>query len=292
MLQQTTSQAVIPYFERFTRRFPTLKSLAESSLDDVYAQWSGLGYYSRARNLHAAAQTLALNGFPRSHVELLELPGFGPYTARAVAAIAFDEPVGVLDGNVIRVITRLDGDASEWWKTSSRQRLQSRSDDIVSGHPPSVMNQALMELGATVCTPQSPACFLCPVRSSCVAAKTQQTTTIPLKKPRRAMEVWVWEPSVRIQGKKIALVKNDYAPFLKGQWILPGRVVQRSKPPTTFAVRHSITHHDIFVTFPKKTSRISKEAATWFELESLSKKVPVALIQKAVSAFLRSSAES
>jgi A/G-specific adenine glycosylase len=294
MLQQTTSQAVIPFYERFMARFPNLQTLAEGSLDDVYAQWSGLGYYSRARNLHKAAQQLARSGFPQRSAELLELPGFGPYTARAVASIAFGEPVGVLDGNVIRVICRFDGNADEWWKTSVRRHLQERADAIVQGTQPEIMNQALMELGATICTPQSPTCFLCPIRSGCQAYKTQQTPTLPLKKPRRAIEAWLWEPRVHIRRHKIALVKNTYAPFLKDQWILPGRVAPLKKAPKTYALRHSITHHDIFVTFAKNTPTLSEdlstEATTWFELASLSKKVPVALIQKAVAVFLQTTA--
>ncbi|MFN8943830.1 MAG: A/G-specific adenine glycosylase, partial [Pseudobdellovibrionaceae bacterium] len=124
MLQQTTVQAVIPFYERFLKRFPTVKSLADASLDDVYSYWSGLGYYSRARNIHSAAQIIAQNGFPQSYQQLMFLPGFGPYTARAVSSISFQENVGVVDGNVIRVISRVFGRNDDWWQNKQRDEYQ------------------------------------------------------------------------------------------------------------------------------------------------------------------------
>ncbi len=133
MLQQTTTQAVIPFYERFLKRFPDVRSLAAGRLEDVFEMWSGLGYYSRARNLHKAAKALAERRFPRRFEELIELPGFGPYTARAVASLAFGQEAGVLDGNVIRVLSRVHDLAEEWWKTSGRKKLQTLSDAWVQG---------------------------------------------------------------------------------------------------------------------------------------------------------------
>ena len=130
MLQQTTVTAVRPFYEKFMQRFPSLKALAESKIEDVYVYWAGLGYYSRARNLHQSAQMLWAevkkgNGFPQTAAQLLEYPGFGPYTSRAVSSLAFDEPVGVLDGNVIRILTRHFGLDVDWWMPKAKNELQN-----------------------------------------------------------------------------------------------------------------------------------------------------------------------
>ncbi len=162
MLQQTTVAAVIPYFEKFIQKFPTVQILASSKLEDVYEFWAGLGYYSRARNIHASAKILAISGFAKTHTELIKLPGFGPYTSRAVSSLAFNESVGVLDGNVIRVLSRVFAIKSEWWKPLHRIQLQNYSDQLAKYGESANLNQGLMELGATVCTPQKPLCPICP----------------------------------------------------------------------------------------------------------------------------------
>jgi A/G-specific adenine glycosylase len=288
MLQQTTAQAVIPYFARFMAKFPTLDDLAQATIEEVYEHWAGLGYYSRARNLHKAALALAPAPFPQTHQALLQYPGFGPYTARAVASIAFDEPVGVVDGNVIRVLSRLFALAIEWWKPQGRQKFQALADQMVGGVPAHLMNQAMMELGATICTPQSPACFLCPLRADCSALVADRVAELPLRKPRRAMEIWHWQPAVMVRGGRMAFVKNDYAPFLKGQWLLPGTVTRQELKPTSFDFRHCITHHDIYVSVPRKSTLLPTarmRMATWFEIQSLAKQIPFALIAKTLKVF-------
>lgn len=296
MLQQTTSQAVIPYYQKFIQRFPKLHDLASSPLEIVFEHWAGLGYYSRARNLHRAAQELNdRGGFPEDYRALMELPGFGPYTARAVASIAFDQGVGVLDGNVIRVISRFDDDACEWWKPRERDRLQARADAIVEGLPSHQMNQALMELGATICTPQSPKCFLCPVRSGCLAYQNDTIAERPQRRPRRERELWLWEPSLVVKNQTLAFVANDYAPFLKGQLLLPGKVTRLKAKPKAYDFRHSITHHDIFVTVPKKISNmkvLGEKAATWVQLQVLAQKIPLAIIKKTWAAYLQHAGSS
>jgi len=279
MLQQTTSTAVIPYFEKFLKRFPTLKSLAESPLESVYEMWAGLGYYSRARNLHKAAQLLSTkNEFPKTFKELLEYPGFGPYTSRAVSSLAFGESCGVLDGNVIRFLCRFYGLKLEWWKPKVREELQHLSDAIVRQGPPQELNQALMEMGATICTPKSPSCFLCPVSANCVARNEDRIAELPLKKPRKTSEIWIWEAQVVEQKGKIGFIKNDYAPFLRGQLLLPGRVTKAKVKPKTYDFEHSITHHQIFVTV-KKTPRTSKELR-WIPRDDVAQHVPVSLVKK------------
>lgn len=289
MLQQTTTTAVIPYFERFMNAFPTLNDLATAREQSVVAAWAGLGYYSRARNLHKAARLLnELNEFPQSYAELIKYPGFGPYTARAVSSLAFSEKVGVLDGNVIRVLTRYYGLKLEWWKTSARKQLQDEVDQWMQELPSEQMNQALMELGATVCTPQNPSCLLCPLVAHCQAHQQDLKEQLPLKKPKKAREVWLWQPEVHKKGQKIALIKNTYAPFLKGHWILPGQAKQTSKKPKAYDFRHSITHHDIFVTLCDsnlKMKSLKNNGLKWVPKDEIKEWIPASLVQKALSQF-------
>lgn len=263
MLQQTTVTAVIPYYERFMARFPTLESLAEADREEVLRLWTGLGYYSRARNLHKAAQTLAERGFPKTFRELIEFPGFGPYTARAVTSLAFGEPVGVLDGNVIRVLCRLFNRKLAWWTNAGRNELQTLADELVQDTPVHEMNQALMELGATVCTPSSPACLICPWQNHCAAFREQTACELPLPKPRKPKEIWLWQPLILHKNKKIAVVKNDYAPFLKGQWIYPGSAKKLKAAPARFDFRHTVTHHEIYVRPQKKAGRETADSGKW-----------------------------
>jgi A/G-specific adenine glycosylase len=283
MLQQTTVAAVIPYYEKFLARFPTVESLGSAPLEDVLEMWAGLGYYSRARNLHKSAQALLAIGFPKTTEKLLDLPGFGPYTARAVASLAFDEPVGVLDGNVIRVLTRVYGWDIDWWSTKARAQLQLAADEIARGGPSHLLNQGLMELGATICTPQNPTCLLCPWQKHCVAYHTDQIAKLPRKKPRKESEVWVWTAQVLRKGDKVALIANDYAPFLKGQLIFPGSIKQQNQKPKTFDLKHGITHHDIYIRIEKSTEKPIKSNSKelqWIAVKDIKKVSPSNLLQK------------
>ncbi|MBO9665277.1 MAG: A/G-specific adenine glycosylase [Bdellovibrio sp.] len=282
MLQQTTVVAVIPYFEKFLEKFPTVQDLAQAPEHEVLEAWAGLGYYSRARNLHKAAKALAEGGFPKTAAELLELPGFGPYTSRAVASIAFGEKVGVLDGNVIRVLSRRYGLKLEWWNGKARNQLQDISDILSSFGSSDSVNQGLMELGATVCTPQKVMCMLCPWNADCVAREKNLVEKLPLKKPRKESEVWVWKPVVAIKDKKVALIANDYAPFLKGQMIFPGTIAMEDKKPKEFDVKHNITHHDIFIQIASKKAVTAKNVQ-WVELKNLKKVNPSSLLTKVLS---------
>ncbi|MFN7824521.1 MAG: A/G-specific adenine glycosylase [Pseudobdellovibrionaceae bacterium] len=286
MLQQTTVAAVIPYYERFLQAFPTVHDLASRSLQEVLEQWAGLGYYSRARNLHKAAQVLAAHGFPKTADELLQIPGFGPYTSRAVASLAFGEKVGVLDGNVIRVLSRFRGEKLKWWMTADRKVLQEHSDRLSRLEDSSDINQALMELGATVCTPQKPLCSLCPWTKHCQGRKKNLVETLPLRKPKRESEVWVWKVQlIKNKAHQLLLVKNDYAPFLKGQMLFPGLVLQRSKPPKTFDLKHSITHHLIYVEIEKKQSSKKRGSESlWIAEKDIKKINPSSLLQKILGA--------
>lgn len=279
MLQQTTVVAVIPYFEKFLDKFPTVQDLAKASESDVLEAWAGLGYYSRARNLHKAAKALAAQGFPKTAAELLELPGFGPYTSRAVASIAFGEKVGVLDGNVIRVLSRKYGLKLEWWNNKARLQLQQISDELAAFGQSDSLNQGLMELGATVCTPQKVMCLMCPWSSDCIAREKNMVEKLPLKKPRKDSEVWVWNPVVAIKDHKVALIENDYAPFLKGQMIFPGTITMEQDKPKDYDVKHNITHHDIFIQITQKKN-LNGRNIQWVEIKNLKKVNPSSLLQK------------
>lgn len=281
MLQQTTVVAVIPFFERFLKRFPNVHDLAKAPENEVLEAWAGLGYYSRARNLHKSAKIISKNGFPKSANELLDLPGFGPYTSRAVASIAFKEPVGVLDGNVIRVLSRKYGKKLKWWNTKDREQLQKMSDALAQQGASDEINQALMELGATLCTPQKVACLLCPWTTTCLARKKNLVKILPLKKPRKKSEIWIWQPEVHIRKNQVALVQNNYAPFLKGQFLFPGEVLTTQEKPKKFDVKHFITHHDIYIQI-RKDYRLESSAKNikWVELKKLKQVNPSSLLTK------------
>jgi A/G-specific adenine glycosylase len=225
MLQQTQVARVINYWRKFTRRFPTVTSLAQASQDEVLALWSGLGYYRRARHLHAAAKMVVdqLGGKMPSAVEDLKcLPGMGEYTAAAVASIAFDRPVPVVDANVVRVLCRvlaLRGDPS---RGKVRQRLQEEAAKLVDPKRPGQYNQAVMELGATVCTATSPKCLICPVSEYCLALWKGRPEEYP-STIRKASVVELLECVALVQRRgKILLARQPHERgWWAGLWTLP-----------------------------------------------------------------------
>jgi len=184
MLQQTTVAAVVPYFERFLERFPDVESLARAPLERVLESWAGLGYYRRARHLHAAAKEIAKRGFPRTAVALEELPGIGPYTAGAIASIAFDERAPLVDGNVARVLSRIYRVPGDPRGGEARRRLWEIAGELVPAAGAGAHNQALMELGALVCAPTSPRCEECPVARHCGARAQGEVERFPELAPR------------------------------------------------------------------------------------------------------------
>jgi A/G-specific adenine glycosylase len=291
MLQQTTVAAVIPFFEKFMAQFPTLNCLAQASIEQVYAQWAGLGYYSRARNLHKAAQTIIeLGEFPKAHQDLLKLPGFGPYIARAVSSQAFGERVGVVDGNVIRLLCRRFNLKVEHWKNKERQVLQNIADAYVQYGSPSNINQSLMELGATICTPTSPSCLLCPLNKNCLSLKKDTYLDLPLKKPKKTNEIWFWHIKLYEKQGRLAFVKNSgQSPFLKGQLIPPGVASKQKTKPKEFDFQHAITHHKIYVKVTRERSNFSglkNLDVTWIPRKGLKEKVPFSIIQKTIAVGL------
>jgi len=191
MLQQTRVAAVIPYYERFLERFPDIHALAGAPQEEVLRLWSGLGYYSRARNLQRAAQEIvAKHGgvFPRTEKDALELPGIGQYTAAAILSIAYGAKHAVLDGNVARVLARIFAVQGDLRDAKRWQALQKSADALLDPKSSGDWNQAMMELGATLCTPQSPQCLLCPVTQFCQARKLGIADTLPTRRKKRATE--------------------------------------------------------------------------------------------------------
>jgi A/G-specific adenine glycosylase len=251
MLQQTRVETVIPYWERFLEAFPDVESLAAAELDDVYAIWTGLGYYSRARNLKAAAMTIvAEHGghVPDSADALLGLKGIGPYTAGAVASIAFDREEPLVDGNVIRVFTRLLGIRVDSAARSVVKQLWAVASELVRGPRPGDLNQALMELGATVCTPRNPDCPACPLREDCDAQARGDAESLPIKKkrtpqkPMRAVAAWIE------RGGKILVVRRPETGLMAGLWELPGAEIgprdeARERLPEILEHRVGLTTH-------------------------------------------------
>jgi A/G-specific adenine glycosylase len=221
MLQQTQVAAVIPYYERFLRRFPSIDFLASASEDEVLQLWSGLGYYARGRNLHAAAKRIVENGFPRTSTAIAELPGIGRSTAAAIAAFAFGERAAILDGNVKRVLARCFG--IEGWpgEKAVEARLWAHAAKLLPKNGIETYTQALMDLGATVCTRSAPRCDACPVGASCEARKANRVAEIPAPRPRRALPhkavTWLL---LRHQGH-VLLEKRPSSGIWGGLWSFP-----------------------------------------------------------------------
>lgn len=185
MLQQTRVSAAIPYYERFLSRFPDVHVLAAASDDDLLQAWAGLGYYSRARNLRAAAQNVAAAGaFPDTYDSIIALPGIGPYTAAAIASICFGLPHAVLDGNVMRVLARLTQEEGDIQSSATRARLQQSAQTFLDVKSPADHNQAMMELGAVICIPKEPKCKFCPISNHCISRSSGLASQLPVKVKR------------------------------------------------------------------------------------------------------------
>jgi len=225
MLQQTRVETVLPYYGRFLARFPDVGSLARAELEQVLELWTGLGYYSRARNLHRAArEVVARHGgrLPDDADSLRALPGIGRYTAGAIASIAFDRAEPIVDGNVARVLSRLCGIREEIGTAHARRRLWDEAAALADGPHPGALNQALMELGATLCTPRAPRCGACPLKRGCDAQRAGDAEALPRKAPRaRARAVEAVAGLVLRRGRALA-VRRPERGLLAGLWELPG----------------------------------------------------------------------
>jgi len=225
MLQQTQVATVIPYFERFITSFPTVNDLADADLQDVLKKWEGLGYYSRARNLHKAAQVIVNDydgNIPSSYDNLQKLPGIGPYSAAAISSIAFEHPIPVVDGNVLRVFCRFWGIFDDIRKASVRTMLFDKLSHFISDVRPSDFNQGIMELGALVCTPKNPSCGTCPISTDCFAFKMKKQDQLPFKSPAPKSPHFNIAVAVIRKENRLLIGKRKEEKMLGGLWEFPG----------------------------------------------------------------------
>lgn len=223
MLQQTRVETVVPFYERFLARFPTVASLAAADEEEVLRAWEGLGYYARARHLRAAARAVvARGGFPRDVEGLARLPGVGRSTAGAIASIAFGRPSAVLDGNVRRVLCRLAAVAEDPRRPAVARRLWALAEELLDRGDPGRYNQALMELGATVCLPRDPACGRCPVARHCRARALGIAADLPVPPPRRVLPHHEVAVGVVWRDGQVLIARRPPQGLLGGLWEFPG----------------------------------------------------------------------
>jgi len=273
MLQQTRAQAVIPYYQRFLDRFPTVEALAAASEDQVLALWAGLGYYSRARNLRRAAEKVVAGGvFPRGYAQIRDLPGIGDYTAAAIASIAFGLPHAVVDGNVLRVVSRMENDAADIAAARTRGRFRAIVQGWMGRSHPGIFNQALMELGATVCLPANPLCRQCPLARPCRALQAGTVGQLPVKL-RKTEPVAIAAELLLVQrdGRVLLRRKEAGARRMAGFWELPSpeELPAARKGKTRGAFLHTITHHHYTFTVRSATARTTGKNFRWFAAAEL-----------------------
>ncbi|WP_374525553.1 A/G-specific adenine glycosylase [Sphingopyxis sp.] len=272
MLQQTTVAAVAGYFTRFVERWPTVADLAAADDADVMAAWAGLGYYARARNLLACARAVVRDHggvFPGTEEGLRALPGVGDYTAAAVAALAFGEPAVVVDANIERVIARQR--LIETPLPAAKREIKAALAPLVPAERPGDFAQALMDLGATICTPRGPACAICPVMADCRARGRPDIERLPVKPPKKAkpqrygLAWWIEE------GGAIWLVRRPGKGMLGGMRALPGGEWTDAPPPESGIVRvdHGFTHFDLRLTLVARESAHAAGEGEWWPLSAL-----------------------
>ncbi|HDP35517.1 MAG TPA: A/G-specific adenine glycosylase [Candidatus Hydrogenedentes bacterium] len=229
ILQQTRVEQGLPYYERFVKRFPTLEALAQASEQDVLKQWEGLGYYTRARNMHRAAAVIMeqyQGRFPESPELLQLLPGIGKYTAGAIASIAFNKAVPVLDGNVKRALSRLDALDAPIDSPETERLLWKRAAALVPKKSPGEYNQALMELGARLCIPRAPFCSECPVQKQCDAYARNIQDNLPVRTPKKPRPHYAVAVAVIHKNGRYLIGKRPSQGFLGGLWEFPGGRIQ------------------------------------------------------------------
>jgi A/G-specific adenine glycosylase len=302
MLQQTTVATVGPYYAEFLKRWPDVGALARAELDDVLAAWAGLGYYARARNLHACARHVAdeLGGvFPDTEEGLRALPGIGPYTAAAIAAIAFDIPAAVVDGNVERVIARVF--AIDTPLPKAKNEIRNAVAALVPEKRPGDFAQATMDLGATLCAPRAPQCLLCPWKLACRARAAGSPETYPKRKakPKRPLkrgiafvlfdgEGAVWLRKREAKGLLGGMLEVPSSPWKTGQ---PDRAAARRAAPFSLAwretegvVRHGFTHFELeFAVWVGKAKPSALDGGKWVGLDELDDVALPTLMRKTIA---------
>ncbi len=263
MLQQTQVATVIPYYERFLRKYPSAAALAAATQDEVLTLWAGLGYYARGRNLHAAARIIAEQGFPKSQNEIARLPGVGRSTAGAIAAFAFGERAAILDGNVKRVLSRC-------FALQGEQALWARAERVLPKKDIEAYTQALMDLGATVCTRGKPRCNACPVTSQCVARKKNALDKYPAPRPRKRLPQKEVAWLVLRHRDEILLEKRPALGIWGGLWCFP-EAERGTKGIRLAPLEHGFTHfrlriHPLLCEVSAKPPRLEAPGRLWLDL--------------------------
>lgn len=288
MLQQTQVTTVIPYYERFMAQFPTPQALAEAPTEQVLKAWEGLGYYSRARHLQAAARLVVdhhAGRMPETWDEVRRLPGIGDYTAGAILSIAFGVPVPAVDGNVLRVIARLDGIQEDVTKPATKKGITAIARDLLEGVVPGELNQALMELGATVCTPTSPKCDRCPIAAHCVASAAGTQAELPVKAKKAPPRAGTLATALVLRDDgRYLLLRRPAIGLWGGMWSFPDVEAAEPEAPAALEARlaglglevavegriqvvhHTLTHRQL--TIPAYAARhragaIAPESGEW-----------------------------
>ena len=274
ILQQTRIATGIAYYHRFIERFPDVQRLAAAELDEVLKSWEGLGYYSRARNLHAAARQIVEEyggRFPGHHTELIKLKGIGPYTARAIGSFAFGNETGVIDGNVLRVMSRVLGDFSPIDQQKTRKSFQQIIDQWVQGVDSREFNNGIMDIGSTICTPTKPGCMICPLEAACKGRKEGITHLLPYKEKKLKRKIRFFHfLLIEDQHNQIAIRQRPAKGVWGGLWEIPNVEVSEEdwKMPHTreggqflFRLKHIFTHFDMMI----RVYKVSKEQSTEWE---------------------------
>lgn len=280
ILQQTRVEQGLPYWEKFLTEFPTVQDLAEASQERVLQTWAGLGYYSRARNLHKAAQMLAtLPEWPKDASGWQALPGVGPYTAAAVSSICFGARVPALDGNAFRVYSRLFAYADPVDKPAAYRYFQEAVVPLLDPERPGDSNQAIMDIGSRICTPTSPACGECPLSIHCEACRRGTQSSFPIKTPKKAATEVALPLYVHTFKGYVAIVQRPQHGIWAGLWCFPEQPLPGVAYALGLTTVHLLSHRKLHLEFPEATLDVRPElpeGMQWVALEDLALKgIPV-----------------
>ena len=267
MLQQTQVATVLPYYDEWLRRFPDFDSLARASQSDVLHAWQGLGYYARARNLHAAAKTIARDhdgNFPRDVAQMRAFPGVGRYTANAIATFAFDESVPLVEANIARVLARLFDMRHSIDSLIGREKIWRYADELLPKRGAAAHNSALMDLGALICTARAPKCLSCPVQRLC---RAKDPTSLPKKRPQPKIDLRMEQHAFIFRRDRILLEKSRDR--WRGMWILPRRPAPRTRTRPLHLSEFPFTHHRITLAVFPGAQRSETKHQRWFSIRAL-----------------------
>lgn len=268
MLQQTQVSTVWPYYKRWLKIYPNVQTLASAKLDQILKMWEGLGYYARARNLHKGANYVCteLKGcIPQTASGLQKIPGIGPYTAAAISSIVFNENVPVIDGNVLRVMARINRIEAPPQRPVARRTIQEALQHLMLKEKPGIFNQALMDLGRVICTPSNPDCGKCPVQQVCLAHEQGQQTMYPIKVKKKALPHYNIVIGIVRKGERILIQKRPPEGLLGGLWEFPGGKIEKSESEEEALLREIKEETGLEVEIEKPVAQIN-HAYTHFKI--------------------------